>query len=44
MSKVKMNLEIEEEIKDKLQKEAKEKEMSLSGLVRLVLKSHIEEK
>ena len=38
MSKVKMNLEIEEEIKDKLQKEAKEKEMSLSGLVRLVLK------
>ena len=44
MSKVKMNLEIEEEIKDKLQKEAKEKEMSLSGLVRLVLKPHIEEK
>lgn len=44
MSKVKMNLEIEESIKDKLQTEAKDKDMSLSALVRVILKSHIEEK
>ena len=36
-----VNLEIDREVKEKLQKEAKEKEMSLSGLIRLILKEHL---
>lgn len=36
-----VNLEIDKEVKEKLQKEADEKEMSLSGLIRLILKEHL---
>ena len=36
-----VNLEINKEVKEELQKEAKEKEMSLSGLIRLILKEHL---
>ena len=39
-----VNLKIDEETKKKLQKEADEKEMSLSGLIRLVLKEHLKGK
>ena len=40
-SRTTVNLEIDKEVKEKLQKEANEKEMSLSGLIRLILKEHL---
>lgn len=39
-----INLEISEELKTELQKEAEEKEMTLSGLVRLIIKEHLKNK
>lgn len=39
-----INLEINEELKTELQKEAEEKEMTLSGLVRLIIKEHLKNK
>ena len=39
-----INLELPKEYKEKLQKEAEEKEMSLSGLIRLIIKNHLLEK
>ena len=43
-NKTTVNLEIDKEVKEKLQHEAEEKEMSLSGLIRLVLKEHLKGK
>lgn len=36
-----VNLEISKDVKEDLQKEAKEKEMSLSGLIRSILKKYL---
>lgn len=42
--RVMIGLEIPQEIKDKLEEEAREKEMSLSGLIRLLIKEHLKTK
>lgn len=39
-----VNLELPKEYKEALEKEAKENEMSLSGLIRLIIKKHLLEK
>lgn len=39
----KINLDLPIEMKNKLMEEAREKEMSLSGLIRLILKFHLKE-
>lgn len=36
-----INLELPKEYKEALQKEADDKEMSLSGLIRLIIKKHL---
>lgn len=41
---VKISLEISREIRDKLKLLATEKEMSISGLIRYILKNYIKEK
>lgn len=41
---VKISLEISREIRDKLKLLAIEKEMSISGLIRYILKNYIKEK
>lgn len=40
-NKTTVNLEIDKEVKEKLQCEADDKEMSLSGLIRFILKEHL---
>lgn len=40
----KVNLELSIDVKKKLQKEAEDREMSLSGLIRLILKEHLKNK
>ena len=36
-----VNLEIDKDVKEALQREANKKEMSLSGLIRLILKKYL---
>lgn len=43
-NRIMISLELPKEYKDKLQEEAKEKEMSVSGLIRLIIKNHLLEK
>lgn len=42
-NKVMLSLEIDKDIKDKLSKIADDNEMSLSGLVRLIIKNYIKD-
>lgn len=42
-NKVMLSLEIDKDIKDKLSKIADDNEMSLSGLIRLIIKNYIKD-